>query len=231
MKSLATIKALRTEGANIEKRIEPLSTVRAEKWGQLTTLRKRQTLAVDALDAATEKAAMLAGQRLTGDATAAQVKAAEQERAAAEASHRETLDDAAAIRALESVLKGLDAAAAPLGQRLAAIGAEERAAADAYVRELGDLAGTAYAEAARVLAEKFADVLAVNMALARMDGANPDLLIGAWDKLAVPAFNITTASAPAGYIMDTSRARLLAPAALAALKARVSADDVVVPGL
>lgn len=231
MKSLDTIKARRTERANIEQRLEPLSNVRAEKYGQLTTLRKREALTVGALDAATQKAAMLAGQRLTGDATAAQVKAAEQERAAAEGAYRETMDDAVAIRSLESELKGLDAAAAPLAQRLGVISVEERAAAEAYVRELGDLAGTAYVEAARVLAEKFADVLAVNMALASMDGANPDLLIGAWEQLAVPAFNITTASAPAGYIMDTSRARLLAPAAFAALKARVSADDVVVPGL
>jgi hypothetical protein len=43
--------------------------------------------------------------------------------------------------------------------------------------------------------------------------------------------NIATARAPAGFMMDTERARLLAPAAFSALKASVAADDVAVPGL
>lgn len=231
MNAIDTLNSLRTERTTINQRLAPLTRAMCDKNARMNELRQQQARAGTDLDMATQHAAQLTGQHLTGDATTEQVKAAEKDRRAAEARHADAQGAAASARTLENELAGMAVAAAPLNLRLQAIANEEAKTQESYMRELGDEAGADYAAAVRVLAGKFAAVAAVNMALARMDGVQPDLLTAAFEHLTVPGFNLDTARAPSGLLLETERARALVPAAFANLKARVLADGLTVPGL
>ena len=181
--------------------------------------------------AAVHQCALIEGQHLVGVATAEQWETAKVARLAAEKAHEATANDAGSIRTLEGEIKGLQDAAVPLAMRLAEIAREQVVVKEAYLREIAAESAVSYAIATRALVEAFGGIVAANRALAAMDGAQPDLMTPTSDYLAVPALNVPGARAPGGWLANTEAAKQLAPAAFVALKARVAAAGITIPGL
>lgn len=227
-----TYRALEAEQAEIQNRLAPLQQKSVERERELGNLRKRQASAEAELDAAIQQAGWVEGRHLVGAATAEELTAAREARQAAEKQHQTTAKASATIRALEAEIRGLRAAAEPMAQRLAIIAAERAKVVEKYVRQIGDEAAEKYVASARQLTTNSASVVAVNMALARMDnGVQPDLLTGSSANLFVPSFNATGARSGSGALATYEEVRNAAPAAFAALKARIAADGVVIRGL
>lgn len=99
-----------------------------------------------------------------------------------------------------------------------------------YLRQLADEAAGEYATVARELSEKLATVLAYQQALAAAN-LNPDLLTnGVWN-FGIPSLNTASAKTAGGCIVEIEHARHAQPKAFTAIRARVAADGVNIPGL
>ena len=230
MTSLDTIKSLDTERSAINARLLPLNRLMAERHGELDRLRALAIGAERELDAAVTRAGLVEGQHLIGAATADDLKTAQEARQRAEQAHGDAQSAVAVMRSLDAEMRGLQDAGAELAERLQSVAVEEKLAREQYLRDIAAHAGSEYRAAAEVLATKFAAVVAANQLLAQAD-VMPNLLVGSTWNLLVPAFNLDTARSPSGVLVDTEGARRHVPGALLGLKARITNDGVVVPGL
>ncbi|MEP6874057.1 MAG: hypothetical protein ABI887_06795 [Burkholderiales bacterium] len=231
MKSLDTINRLSAERADIEARLEPLARKSAERGAELNSLRNRKASAEAELDAAIHQGALIEGRQLVGAATVEEVESAREVRQAAEKAHAATTKAVAPIRALEAEVKGLHEAAAPLGLRLHEITNELTAAREAYVAELAEDAAADYAAATVAVTDAYVALVALNRTMASMDGINPTLALATTDYMAIPAFNVNGARSANGWLSTSGIAGSLVPAAIKALRSRIAADGVKIPGL
>jgi hypothetical protein len=231
MHALQRLKSLAAEKAEAAAKLAPIIAARDQRISEANAERKRREAAGAEQVEAIRVAGIVAGQHVAGTATVEQLRAAEKARAEAMKRCKAIRNDSDALLVLESEIHGLDAAAEPLQHRLAALTSSEAAARIEYLRAIGNAAAATYASLAGQLLHAFADVCAVNMALARIDGANPDLTTGSTENLLIPAFNAPSARSPSGTLGTTSEARKLYPGAFSSLKARIDADGVFLPGI
>jgi hypothetical protein len=231
MQALERLKNIANEKADTTAKLAPIIKARDQRISEANTERKRREAADAEQVEAIRVAGIVAGQHVAGTATTDQLNAAEKARAEAMKRCKAMRNDSDALLLLESEINGLVAAAEPLQHRLAALAASEAAARIEYLRAVGNEAAAAYAGIAAQLVHAFADVCAVNMALARLEGANPDLMTGSSENLLIPAFNVPAACSPSGTLGTTAEARKLFPTAFAGLKARIGADGVTLPGI
>lgn len=231
MSSLKHLHALDLERKAIQKRLQPLNMLMAQKQAELS---KAQSAIADAqanLDAAVKHAATIAAQQALGAASVDDAKAAAVAREAAQSAFADAQKSSAGTRNLITEYDAMQAAGHDLAIRLGAIGNEEVALRERYLRELADQAAGEYANAAREVAAKLAAVMAYQQALAAAN-FNPDLMSpGAWH-FAIPSLNSPSAATPSGAVLvEIDRVQAMQPRAFQQIRQRLAADGVAIPGL
>jgi hypothetical protein len=228
--SLDTLRALTFERIAISKKLAPLNTRMATLRAELSSKQAAVGSADAAVAAAATASGLVEGRVLIGDGTADELEQARTARKGAETARAAAQKALAGVGGLSDELAGLEAAGATLAQRLVALDGIEAVARERYVRDVADEIASAYAEAARALAPKFAAVLAAQQMLARAN-LEPNLLTGSTEMLLIPAFNTPSARSPSGVLVDFDSARRQQPAAFDTIRERLLADGVTVPGL
>lgn len=227
---LSQLRAINVERLEIQTKLRPLTALMTKKQSELAQLREAVTATDLALDAAIKHSATTEGQHVIGEKTAAEAKTARQARERAETLHQQAQAASVGARSLSAEIEGLSDAGRNLAFRLAEIDASEKTTTERYLRGLADQAAGEYADAANVLANKLAVVLAYQQALAAADLV-PDLLTaGVWN-FGIPGLNSPSARTAGGCLVEIEHCRQLQPQALTAIRARISADCVSVAGL
>ena len=231
MPYLDQIRALENERNAIQKKLNPLNALMTDKQNQLAKLRADVATTEQALNAAVRHVGTIAGMQSLGAATALEAQGAQQTRRDAETAHKAAQAAFAGAHGLSLEIDGLGPVGYELGAQMMALATKDAALREGYLRELADEAAGEYAQAAKLLADKLASVLAFNQAMAAAN-FQPDLITPAAWHFAIPSLNSPSArTAHGGCLVEIDAVRLQQPKALAAIRARVAADGVAISGL
>lgn len=232
MSPLDQLRALGDERKAINDRLQPLSMLMAQKQSELSKVRAAVADAQATLDAAVKHSATIAAQQALGSATIDDAKSAMVAREAAQKEFADAQALAVGIRDLITEYDAMQAAGHDLALRLGAIGNEESALRERYLRQLADDAAADYATVAQELSEKLATVLAYQQALAAAN-LNPDLLTPAVWGFSIPSLNSPSAQGKSGsgLLIEVDHARQMQPIAFQQIRQRIAVDGVSISGL
>lgn len=227
---LDSLRALSKERDAIQIKLKPLHDLTQTKRAEHSAMLETVAAAGAALDAAVKQSATVAAMRALGTATDQDVKDAQTARQLAQKAHAAAQTQSAGQPHIQAEISAYEAAGRDLTARLQNIGTEEAALKEVYLRALADDAAKVYADTARSLAAKLAEVLAYQQALAAAN-YEPDLITaGVWN-FGIPALNSPSARTAGGYVADINSSRQQQPKVFAAIRARLVADGVSIPGL
>lgn len=230
--ALNALRSLAAERESIHEQLKPLDALLAAKRQDQSAMLENLAAASSNLDAAVKNAATVAAKAALRLATEQEAMDANKVRQQAQKAHTAAQTQSTGLHQLETEIAAFDAVGHEHALKLVSIEAQAAVLRENYLRALADESAAVYAENARALAKALAEVMAANQALALAE-MNPDLLTPlAW------VFSVSTLNSPSatasnggGVLVDIDRVRLQQPAAFEALKTRIVADGVTIPGL